>query len=144
MLKLTKRCLVRSDLAASAGAAGKTIVLGMVERGGDIITRIVKNVKRATLEPIIARHLWGGTTVSTDELASYQHLRKHGFKHRQVNGVHHTNTIEGFWRHFKRSIADTHTHVSRRYLVKYLREFEFRWNMRHDPAGMFPYLLKCL
>lgn len=134
------------------GAPGKTIVLGMVERGGDIITRVVKNVKRATLEPIIARHVWRGTAVSTDELASYQHLRKRGFKHGQVNhargewvnGIHHTNTIEGFWSHFKRSVLGTHIHISRRHLVKYLREFQFRWNMRHDPAGMFPYLLKRL
>ena len=42
------------------------------------------------------------------------------------------------------SIKGTHVHVSKRHLAKYLAEFEFRWNLRDDPASMFPLLLKCL
>ena len=57
---------------------------------------------------------------------------------------HHTNSIEGFWSLLKRSINGTHVHVSRNHLAKYLVEFEFRWNLRHDPAAMFPRLLRCL
>jgi transposase len=44
----------------------------------------------------------------------------------------------------KRSIRGTHVHVSRKHLAKYLAEFEFRWNLRDDPASMFPLLLKRL
>jgi transposase-like protein len=109
-------------------------------------------VKCATLEPHILANVKKGSTVSTDELKSYAKLARYGFKHGAVNhageewvrGSHHTNSIEGFWSILKRSIRGTHVHVSRRHLPKYLAEFEFRWNLRHDPAAMFPYLLKRL
>ena len=61
-----------------------------------------------------------------------------------VDGKIHTNGLENFWSLLKRSIKGTHVHVSRRHLAKYLVEFEFRWNQRHDPASMFPLLLKRL
>jgi transposase len=35
------------------GAEGKTIVFGMLERDGDVMTAVVPDVKRATLHPII-------------------------------------------------------------------------------------------
>lgn len=133
-------------------AAGKTVVMGMVERGGDVITRIVPDVKRTTLEPHIIKHVDRDSTISTDELNSYKRLTMYGYKHGAVNhsaeeyvrGEHHTNTIEGFWSILKRSIKGTHVHVSEQHLAKYLAEFEFRWNMRHDPAQMFPRLLRRL
>ena len=61
-----------------------------------------------------------------------------------VKGIHHTQGIEHFWSLLKRSIRGTHVHVSRKHLAKYLAEFEFRWNLREDPASMFPLLLKRL
>jgi transposase len=152
-LRLTKPLLAVVAKAKGAGALpGKTTVFGMVERGGDVMTRIVENVKAATLEPHILANVKKGSTVSTDELKSYANLARHGFKHCAVSHAReewsrdgfHTNTIEGFWSILKRSIKGTHVHVSRRHLSKYLGEFEFRWNLRHDPAAMFPYLLKRL
>jgi len=133
-------------------AEGKTFVLGMVERGGDIITRIIPDVKRTTLERHIIRHVDRDATISTDELNSYKRLKLYGYKHASVNhkaeefvrGEHHTNTIEGFWSIIKRSIRGTHVHVSARHLPKYLGEFEYRWNLRHRPDQMFPYLLRRL
>ena len=133
-------------------AQGKTVVLGMAERGGDVITRVVPDVKRVSLEKHIVRKVRRDATISTDELNSYKRLSMYGYKHDSVNhkadeyvrGAHHTNTIEGFWSLIKRSIEGTHVHVSQRHLAKYLGEFEFRWNLRHDPAKMFPILLKRL
>ena len=130
-------------------AQGKTVVLGMAERGGDVITRVVPDVKRVSLEKHIVRKVRRDATISTDELNSYKRLSMYGYKHDSVNhkadeyvrGAHHTNTIEGFWSLIKRSIEGTHVHVSQRHLAKYLGEFEFRWNLRHDPAKMFPLLL---
>jgi transposase len=134
------------------GAPGKTVVFGMLERQGDVMTRIVENVRRATLEPHILANVKKGSTVSTDELKSYAKLARHGYEHGSVNhgaeewvkGIHHTQGIEGFWSILKRSIRGTHVHVSRKHLAKYLAEFEFRWNLRDDPASMFPLLLKRL
>jgi transposase-like protein len=134
------------------GAAGKTVVLGMVERDGDLIAREVPDTREGTLVSHIAQNVQRGSTVSTDELASYARISRIGYNHGSVNHAqdewvrdgHHTNTIEAFWSILKRSIKGTHVHVSRRHLAKYLREFEFRWNFRHDPTGMFPLLLRAL
>jgi transposase len=142
----------RSGGKRGRGAPGKTVVFGMLEREGDVMTRIVENVRRATLEPHILANVKTGSTVSTDELKSYAKLARLGYDHGAVNhsaeewvrGKHHTNGIEGFWSIVKRSIRGTHVHVSRRHLAKYLAEFEFRWNLRHAPEAMFPLLLKRL
>ena len=134
------------------GAAGKTTVLGMVERGGDIITRVVPNVQGTSLIPHIVENVQKDSKVSTDELWAYKTLPLHGYKHASVThskgeyvrGDTHTNSIEGFWSIIKRSIHGTHVHVSQSHLPKYLGEFEFRWNLRHDPTVMFPLLLRRL
>lgn len=133
-------------------AEGKTIVLGMLERDGSVMTKIIDDVKRSTLERHVITNVKKGTTISTDELPSYGLLALRGYKHGSVNhkadewvrGEHHTQSLEGFWSLLKRAIKGTHVHVSRRHLSRYLGEFEFRWNLKHDPAAMFPLLLKRL
>jgi transposase len=142
----------RSGGKRGRGTPGKTVVFGMLEREGDVMTRIVDNVRRATLESHILANVKKGSTVSTDELKSYAKLARYGYAHGTVNhgaeewvkGIHHTQGIEGFWSILKRSIRGTHVHVSRKHLAKYLAEFEFRWNLRDDQASMFPLLLKRL
>jgi transposase len=131
------------------GAAGKTIVFGMLERGGNVITRVVPNVRRATLEAIILEKIRAGTTISSDEWHSYRALAMRGYKHgvvthsaeQWVDGIHHTNSLEGFWSHLKRSILGTHISVSAKHMSKYLGEFEYRYNMRDMPSFMFARLL---
>jgi hypothetical protein len=45
----------------------KSPVLVMVERGGNVIAKVVPNVERNTLEPIIKKHVKKGSNVYTDE-----------------------------------------------------------------------------
>jgi transposase len=123
----------------------KTTVFGMLERDGAVMTQIVANTRKTTLERIIANNVKTGSEVSTDEHYAYADLRFMGYKHEAVNhheeeyvrGKTHTNSIEGFWSMLKRSIRGTHVHVSRKHLSKYLGEFEFRYNLRHSPHLMF-------
>ena len=131
------------------GAAGKTIVFGMLEREGDVITRVVPDVKGDTLHPIIEDKVAKGSTVSSDELTSYMALGGKGYVHgtvehgveEWVRGIHHVNSLEGFWSQIKRSIRGTHIHVSKKHMSKYLGEFEYRYNMRGNPEIMFARLL---
>ena len=53
------------------GAEGKTIVLGLRERGGRTHTEVIPNVKKATLRTVVNERVEKGSTVSTDELMSY-------------------------------------------------------------------------
>ncbi|MGH9637459.1 MAG: IS1595 family transposase [Candidatus Angelobacter sp.] len=116
----------------------KTIVFGMVERGGDLITRVVPNTKKSTLFPIIEEKIEKGTLLSTDEMSAYKFVGRLGYEHgtvnhseeEWVNGKFHTNTIEGFWSHFKCSVKGVHRSISRKHMQKYLCEFEFRFNLR--------------
>ncbi len=132
------------------GAAGKTVVLGMMERDGDVVTKVVPNVKRATLEPIIAENVKPETEIHTDELKSYNELDKQGYDHKTVNhstGEYATpdgvtvNSMENFWRHLKCSIKGTHISVSPKYLERYAKEFEYRFNRRMRPETMMTELL---
>ena len=131
------------------GAEGKTIVMGMKERGGRIQTEIIDNVRKPTLREVVLRNVEFGATVSTDELYSYSLLTGFGYRHGVVKhgqheyarDGHHTNSVESFWRLFKNSIRSTHIHVSSKYMQRYLNEFTFRSNHREMSNAMFDLLI---
>ena len=60
----------RSGGKRGRGAPNKTVVFGMLERDGDIMMKVVPNVRKRTLHPIIAENVKAGSTVHTDELKS--------------------------------------------------------------------------
>lgn len=130
--------------------ANKTTVFGMLERGGDLVTAVVPDRSGATLLPIVKATVKPHTEIHTDEWIGYGGLQTLGYWHKTVNHsadqyVSPTgttvNAIESFWRHLKCSIAGTHISVSRKYLSRYAKEFEFRFNRRNDAASMFPALI---
>ena len=131
------------------GAAGKTIIFGMLERTGDVMTKIVPDARRATLEPIIEGTVETGSQISSDEWYAYRKLATRGYAHdtvehgakQYVKGSTHVNGLEGFWAQLKRSITGTHIHISQKHMAKYLAEFEFRFNMRKNPNQMFDRLM---
>ena len=130
-------------------AKGKTIVFGILERDGELFTKVVPNASQKSLITPILEQVPIGTRISSDEWPSYKILGRLGYDHRTVEhgrkvwarGDTHVNTLEGFWSMLKRSIRGTHIHVSPKHLPKYLGEFEFRWNLRHAPETMFARLL---
>ena len=86
--------------------------------------------------------------VFTDEYGAYNaispryHHRR--IRHSQriyVSGDVHTNTVEGFFGHFKTDIRGTHHSISRRWLGSYLNEWVWKWNHREDDEAMFRQLL---
>ena len=127
------------------GAPNKTVIFGMLQRGGDVMTKVVPNVKKKTLQPIIKEIVKQGSTVHTDELRSYSGLHNEGFEHKKVNhgagewvsGGSHVNSIESFWSRLKLSIRGTHVHVSQHHLWKYMKEFEYRYNRRDRNDAIF-------
>lgn len=120
------------------GAAGKTAVFGTIERKGKVKTVTVPNVKQATLIPLIVKMVPANAVITTDESNSYNKVKQLGHIHETVQhgrgefgrGDVHTNTIEGFWSQFKRSVHGTYHAVSPKHLQTYLDEFSFRYNHR--------------
>ena len=133
----------------SVGMDDKAIVIGMVERGGEVVTRVISDRRTETVLPTIGKLVRYGSRVVTDDARVFMHLAREGYWHAVVNhsegeyvrGSAHTNTIEGFWAMVKRTIAGTHIWVSPKHLPKYLAEIEYRWNLRKQPHLMFPILL---
>jgi hypothetical protein len=124
--------------------SGKTPVVGAVSRKGKVVARVIENVRADTL----ATFVYGAVSekvslLCTDQWVGYRGLGKdytHGVvdhsKGQYVNGVIHTQTIEGFWSIFKRGIVGTYHRISTKYMPLYVAEFQFRYNNR-DNADIF-------
>ncbi|HUC51696.1 MAG TPA: IS1595 family transposase, partial [Xanthobacteraceae bacterium] len=129
-----------------SGPGDKAIVFGIVERGGDVLTRHVLGRTQAEVIPHMQQYVKKGSKVYTDDWVGYLALTERaGFEHESVNHSAkehvrddvHTNTIEAFWANVKRGIKGTYVWVSRKHLQTYLREFEYRHNLRQTPYLMF-------
>ncbi len=133
------------------GAEGKTAVMGMVERNGNAIAKVVPDVKSATLLPMIEKRVAreNKTIVFTDEFPSYNKVERLGYAHeivqhaakQYVRGIAHVNTIESLWSTIKRGIDGVNHSVSPLYLQSYLDAYVYRYNHRKDETPMFLNLL---
>lgn len=133
------------------GSENKTVVFGMVERGGRARAKIVPDVKARTLVPEIQANVVPDATVYSDDLMSYNRLGQLGYDHKSVeHSKHvyvtgddiHTNSVEGFWGQLKRSIDGTYHHVDAKYLQGYVDEYAFRYSHRKDEKPMFKTMLE--
>jgi transposase len=135
----------RGHKGAGSYRDNKTMVLGIVERDGNVRAGVIPTDSITYLEGSVSHNVKPGTRISTDDHRSYRHLGKVGFEHgvvehsagEYVRGDVHTNTIEGYWSRLKNSIKGTHIHVSEQHLWKYVCEFSYRYNMRKQPQEMF-------
>jgi transposase len=138
----------RRDIRRRKGT-NKTMMFGIVERDGKLRSGPIPNAWLNTLENVARNNVKRGTTISTDEWQGYNDLHLLGMKHdtvkhsakEYVRGDVHTNTIEGYFGHFKRAVRGTHVHVSPKHLWKYAAEFAYRRNFRHSHALMFDRLV---
>ena len=122
----------------------KTPIFGMQQRNGNVVAIKVEDTKGATLMPIVSQFVESGATTYTDEANIYNKLTENGYIHQFVNHSQreyvrasdiHTNSIEGFWAHFKRVIFSTYHMVSKDYLQRYIDEQVYRWNTRKESAS---------
>ncbi len=56
----------------------KPPILGMIQRGGEVVIQMLANVQQATIQPLIRRIIQPGTLIFTDEYALYQPLEAWG------------------------------------------------------------------
>lgn len=127
----------------SRAMQAKTVIAGAVERGGIIRAKIAPNAKAKTLGKFLHENVdWLTTKLMTDESNRYKLIaakyRRQSVQHgkgQYKNGEAHTNTIEGFWGHFKKSVSGTYVAVSPQHLQSYVDEFVFRRNEREDVFG---------
>jgi len=124
------------------GGHGKTVVMGMVERGGKVKAAVLGHKREKKLmHQIIEGGVMPGTWIHTDEFTNYDGLSKN-YTHFVVNhlekyveGNVHTNTIENFWSLLKRGLGGTYVAVEPFHLFRYVDEQAFRFNNRKDESG---------
>ena len=125
-------------LKKGRGAVGKVAVVGMKDRGTNIVKATsIESTDRSSLQGFIVDQIKQGTKVYTDDHRSYIGLPNHeAVKHsarEYVDGMAHTNGIESFWSMLKRGYHGTFHHVSGKHLDRYVTEFSGRHNQRpHD------------
>jgi transposase-like protein len=120
-----------------AGVTGKTPIVGLLERGGEVRAAVVPTRRKHDLQGHIREHVEAGGAVYTDALMSYQGLEHRGYMHkvidhaeRYVDGRVHTNGLENFWSLLKRGLKGTYVSVEPFHLFRYLDEQAWRYNNR--------------
>ena len=132
------------------GPAGKTVVWGARERGGEVRTQVLPNSLTRTFEGTVVAHVERGSAVYTDEHSSYRGLRDLGYDHatvdhieRYVDGRVHTNGLENFWALLKWGLSGTYVSVEPKHLSRYLDERVFTYNERdRGDYGRFERVLR--
>ena len=129
----------RARRIVGTGGKDKTAVMGILERGGKVRTKVIANRKKKTLQAQVRDNVEAGSTVYTDFLLSYDGLDT-DYEHRVVDhaveyvrdNVVHTNSLENFWSLLKRGLNGTYVSVEPFHLFRYLDEQAFRFNYRKD------------
>lgn len=121
----------------------KTPVVGLVERGGKVMTFVVPNTDSEIIHPIIESCVDDECVLITDAYRSYNGLEKQ-YNHIKVKHTEgnyktdkhfHTNNIENFWSIFKRGIIGIYHYVSPEHLHRYTTEFGYRYNNRKEKGA---------
>jgi transposase len=115
-------------------AKEKPPIFGMIQRGGQVVIRMLADVKQVTIGPLIKATIGQGSVVYTDEYDIYARLTRWGYTHHTVchaAGEYardddgdgfcevHVNTLEGFWS-LLRSWLRPHRGISQERLPLYL------------------------
>jgi transposase-like protein len=119
----------------------KTVVMGMLERGGKVKTAVIPDRKKKIVDQIVRENVMAGTEVHTDEYPGYMDLSSE-YAHKVINhlehyvdGKVHTQGIENFWSLLKRGLSGTYVAVEPFHLFRYVDEQAFRYNHRKDEHG---------
>lgn len=130
----------------------KELVIGAVQRGGQVRLALIASRGKRELHGFIKRHVRDDAKeIHTDEWPAYQGIGDHNTEHKVVNHgkawVHagvHTNTCEGVWSLFKRSVVGSYHKLSVKHLPAYLDEMAFRYNNRGNAYMFRDTLLKLI
>src|ERR1035437_254674 len=125
-----------------------TPVVALIERGGNMATRVVSNVTQKNLGKVLHECVSKDAVVNTDEHTAYRKPLKEWKEHQTVvhskfeysrknadgtkSGI---NSCESFFSLLKCGVYGSWHHVSREHLPKYANEFAFRWNTRGQTDG---------
>jgi len=116
----------------------KEPVIGMLQRGGDVVAKHVKNTNQRTIIASVVKTVRFGSVIATDEYrsyrplgAAYHHITVNHGVGEYVDGMASTNSIESFWALLKRGYCGIYHHMSAKHLHRYVDEYCARYNLRN-------------
>jgi transposase-like protein len=121
-------------LHAGRGTVGKSIVIGMRERGEKVITKLISSTGAKEIRDVLKEAVCVYSVVCTDDLPSYVGMPERTHKtvsHSAkvfVDGMAHTNGIESVWAVLKRGFYGIYHSFNVKHLQRYLNGFMFRFN----------------
>lgn len=136
----------------------KPPIFGIIQRCGEVVVKMLANVKQVTIRPLIENTIKPGSMIYTDEYAIYNRLENWGYEHKSVNHGSgefardedgdghcevHVNTMEGFWS-LLRSWLRPHRGISQEKLPFYLGFFEYVHNMRKRGKALLHSLIEVI
>jgi transposase-like protein len=126
----------RDRVITGTGGKDKTVVMGMMERGGKVRAMVVEGRRKKELQAAVREHVEAGSAIFSDELKSYEGLESE-YQHavinhavEYVNDNVHTNGMENFWSLLKRGLHGTYVSVEPFHLFRYIDEQVCRFNNR--------------
>lgn len=131
----------RRERITGGGGVDKIAVIGALKRGGEVRAEIIDDLSSKGLQGYVRENVKDDSMVFTDSASAYKGLRwnfEHGATDHKVgqyvDGIIHTNGIEGFWALLKRSIKGTYISIAPKHLQAYIDERAFAYNNReqHD------------
>lgn len=139
-----KHAKKQSEIQATGRGKDKKPVVTIVQRNGEVRSFVVDNVGSAGIYDIITKNVAVGAKLITDGFTSYNWVGRQ-YEHIPVKhddnyityGDKHTNSVEGFFSHLKRTIKGTHIHVGTGHLQKYADECSFKYSHRGKGQQMF-------
>jgi transposase len=124
-------------------AGHKTIVFGILDRGGKVSVSIVTDVKAESLMNETVKKVRRGSIVYTDKWKGYDSLMFCGYRHLSIDhqykfkqGKVYINGIEGFWSFAKEKLMKHHG-ISKEKFLYYIKEMEWRYNKREKDLFEF-------
>jgi len=119
---------------AGRGTLHKVPVVALVERSGDVRTKVVANVSQKNLKSFINK-VYPSLVYPFVRHDVVNHSQKEYARHNADGTVSHVNSCESFFSLLKRGIVGAFHHVSPEHLPRYCDEFCFRWNHRKVTDG---------
>src|SRR3954467_6771857 len=110
--RLGRRRRLQGAPGRGTAATDKPPILGLIQRGGQLVIRMLANVQQKTIQPVITATVAPDSLIHTDEYDIYARLPAWGYRHKTVchgRGEYardedgdgfcevHANTIEGCW-----------------------------------------------
>lgn len=128
----------RVKMLRNEGCFRKAVVIGMLERKGEVRTAVLNRASGKLIERTVREHVVPGSNLFSDQANAYLKVGR-DYAHKVINhaeeyvrGNVHTNSIENVWSLLKRGIKGTYVSVEPFHLFRYLDEQSFRFNTRKD------------